>query len=106
MCVRGVGARDCARVGGAGDPIYVDEGVIHYGVPNMPGAVPQTSTLALCNAIFPYLELLARSGVTEALRESQPLARGVNCYLGRVTHRGVAAAQDRPCQPIGEALAG
>ena len=88
------------------DPIYVDEGVIHYGVPNMPGAVPQTSTLALCNAIFPYLELLARSGVTEALRESQPLARGVNCYLGRVTHRGVAAAQGRPCQPIGEALAG
>ena len=77
------------------DPTYVEHGVIHYGVPNMPGAVPYTSTLALNNAIFPYLFELAEHGADEALRRHAPLARGVNCYRGRVTHRGVATAQDR-----------
>ena len=77
-------------------PTYVVDGVIHYGVPNMPGAVPHTSTLALTNAIFPYLLELAQYGVPGALERNEPLARGVNCYRGVVTHRGVAAAQSRP----------
>lgn len=78
------------------DPVYRVDGVIHYGVPNMPGAVPQTSTLALTNAIFPYLQELCDRGVPGALRSSPPLARGVNCYRGKVAHPGVAAAQQRP----------
>ena len=79
-------------------PTYVEEGVIHYGVPNMPGAVPHTSTLALTNAIFPYLKVLADDGIESALRSHPPLARGVNCYAGKVTHRGVAEAQQRDCE--------
>jgi len=77
------------------EPIYVEEGVLHYGVPNMPGAVPHTSTLALCNATFPYLKDLCDHGVEEALRRNPSLARGVNCYRGRITHLGVAEAQGR-----------
>jgi alanine dehydrogenase len=71
--------------------------VIHYGVPNMPGAVPRTSTLALNNATFPYLLELCRRGVDRALSENPALARGVNCYRGQVTLNGVAEALDLPC---------
>ena len=76
-------------------PTYTVDGVIHYGVPNMPGAVPHTSTLALTNAIFPYVRELCEHGAPEALVRHPPLARGVNCYRGQVTHRGVADAQGR-----------
>ena len=77
-------------------PTYLLDGVIHYGVPNMPGAVPNTSTLALTNAIFPYQLELAQHGVPGALERNEPLARGVNVYRGQVTHHGVAEAQSRP----------
>lgn len=73
-------------------PTYVEHGVIHYGVPNMPGAVPRTSTLALNNATFPYLMELCRRGVDGALEANPALARGVNCYRGEVTVKGVADA--------------
>ncbi len=73
-------------------PIYVEHGVIHYGVPNMPGAVPRTSTLALNNATFPYLLELCRRGVDGALAANPALARGVNCWRGQVTQKGVARA--------------
>jgi len=76
-------------------PTYVEEGVIHYGVPNMPGAVPRTSTLALNNATFPYLLELCDRGLPGALRSLPALARGVNCYRGQVTHTGVSEAQGR-----------
>jgi alanine dehydrogenase len=71
-------------------PTYIAEGVIHYGVPNMPGAVPRTSTLALTSATFPYLYEMCSRGPLEALRSNRTLARGVNCYRGAVTLRGVA----------------
>lgn len=82
------------------DPTYTLEGVIHYGVPNMPGAVPFTSTLALNNATFPYLRELANRGADDALRAIPSLARGVNCYRGQVVHPGVAAAQGLPCVDV------
>jgi len=78
-------------------PIYSVGGVIHYGVPNMPGAVPRTSTLALNNATFPYLMELCRRGVDGALQSNPALARGVNCYRGEVTQKGVAEAIGVPC---------
>jgi alanine dehydrogenase len=78
------------------DPIYAVDGVIHYGVTNMPGAVPRTSTLALTSATFPYLQMLCAHGVDEALRADHVLARGVNCYRGEVTHKGVAAGVGLP----------
>lgn len=76
------------------DPVYTLDGVIHYGVANMPGAVPLTSTLALANRTLPYLAELCDRGPDGALRANSSLARGVNCYKGSVVHPGVASAQD------------
>ncbi len=78
------------------EPTYLVDGVIHYGVANMPGAVPQTSTLALANTTLPYLMELCERGIDEALRASPVLARGANCYRGAITHPGVAEAQGLP----------
>jgi len=76
------------------DPVYVIDGVVHYCVANMPGAVPRTSTIALTNATLPYARRLARDGWKKACRESPPLLQGLNVVDGRVTHPGVAAAFD------------
>jgi alanine dehydrogenase len=81
------------------NPTYVVDRVIHYGVSNMPGAVPRTSTYALTNATLPYLLELAERGIDEALRRSRALGRGVNCHRGRVVHRGVAEALGLPPAP-------
>ncbi|MBW3629588.1 MAG: alanine dehydrogenase [Gemmatimonadetes bacterium] len=74
------------------DPIYEIEGVIHYGVANMPGGVPRTSTLALTNATFPYAARLARDGWREASRRDPALALGLNIVDGHVVYPGVAEA--------------
>jgi len=74
------------------NPTYVVEGVIHYGVANMPGGVPRTSTLALTNATFPYALKLAKKGWKQALRDSAPLLKGLNMIDGKVTYPGVAEA--------------
>jgi alanine dehydrogenase len=74
------------------DPIFVVEGVIHYCVANMPGAVPRTSTLALTNATFPYVLELANSGWVEACRNDPALARGVNAAKGHLTYAAVGDA--------------
>ncbi len=74
------------------NPTYVVDGVIHYGVANMPGGVPRTSTLALTNATFPYALTLATKGWKKALAESPALLKGLNVVDGKVTYRGVAEA--------------
>ncbi len=74
------------------DPIYVVDGVIHYGVANMPGAVPRTSTLALTNATFPYALTLANKGWKDACKQDHALALGLNIVKGKVTYPGVAEA--------------
>jgi alanine dehydrogenase len=68
------------------DPVYFVEGVLHYGVANMPGAVPRTSTLALTNATLPYLVQLADLGAEEALKKDAGFMLGLNTYRGKVTH--------------------
>jgi alanine dehydrogenase len=78
------------------DPVYEIDGVIHYGVANMPGAVPHTSTYGLTNATLPYVQDMCARGVRETLRANRPLARGVNCYEGGMTHSGVAEAHGLP----------
>ena len=74
------------------DPVYEVDGVIHYGVANMPGAVPQTSTLALTNATLDWTLRLAALGAGRAIRESEPLATAANVIAGRITYQGVADA--------------
>jgi alanine dehydrogenase len=74
------------------NPTFIVEGVVHYGVANMPGAVPITSTLALTNATLPYVLKLANKGYRQALRESPDLLNGLNIIGGKVTHRKVAEA--------------
>ncbi len=81
-------------------PTYVVEGVIHYCVANMPGAVPRTSTLALTNATFPYALKLAKLGWKKACREDPALALGVNMVQRKVTCLGVAEAFGLEFTPI------
>ncbi|MFL5607135.1 MAG: alanine dehydrogenase [Gemmatimonadaceae bacterium] len=74
------------------NPTYVVDGVIHYGVANMPGGVPRTSTLALTNATLPYAVQLANKGWKKALKENPALLKGLNITDGKVTYAGVAEA--------------
>ena len=74
------------------DPIYVVEGVIHYCVANMPGAVPRTSTLALTNATSPYMMALANKGWVRACQEDDALALGINAADGKLTYGAVGEA--------------
>jgi alanine dehydrogenase len=73
-------------------PTFVEEGVVHYCVSNMPAAVPRTSTVALGSATLPYVLALARSGIEDALRNDRALKAGLNTYRGKVTCEGVARA--------------
>jgi alanine dehydrogenase len=86
------------------DPIYVVDGVIHYGVANMPGAVSRTSTLALTNATFPYAVKLATQGWRAASREDRALALGLNVVKGKVVYPGVASAFGLQHTPVEEVL--
>ena len=90
------GCVETARPTSHSNPSYVVDGVVHYCVTNMPGAVPHTSTLALTNSTFPYLLRLANLGAREALKQDPGLADGLNTWLGTLTHRGVAESQQRP----------
>ncbi len=87
------------------DPTFVVDGVVHYCVANMPGAVPRTSTLALTNATLPYVLALAEHGWREALARDQGLRSGLNVHAGRVTHPAVAEALGFDCLPAEQAVA-
>ncbi|WP_455243862.1 alanine dehydrogenase [Petrachloros mirabilis] len=82
------------------DPVYVVENVLHYGVANMPGVVPRTSTQALTNVTLPYLLKLASQGVEAAVKSDAGLAKGVNLFQGKVTCRGVAEAHGLRFDPL------
>ncbi|MCO5177128.1 MAG: alanine dehydrogenase [Thermomicrobiales bacterium] len=86
------------------DPTFVVDGVVHYCVTNMPGAVPRTSTIALSNATLPYGLRLADSGL-DAIRRDPALAKGVNVYRGQVTYQAVAEAFGMPSASIESLLA-
>lgn len=75
------------------NPTYYEEGVLHYCVANMPGAVPRTSTFALTNATLPYALDLANKGFETAIREDEGLREGVNTYAGKLTYAAVAESQ-------------
>ncbi len=85
-------------------PTFVDEGVVHYCVTNMPGVVPRTSTFALNNATLPFVIDMAGKGVMTALREDPHLIDGLNIHRGMLTERPVAEAQGRDYVPALEAI--
>ncbi len=74
------------------NPIFILDGIVHYGVANMPGGLPLTSTLALTNATLPYVLQLANKGYRQALEESPALLKGLNIIGGKITYRKVAEA--------------
>ncbi len=99
------GCVETARPTSHSNPSYVVDGVVHYCVTNMPGAVPNTSTLALTNSTFPYVLRIANLGAREALKKDAGLAEGLNTWLGALTYRGVAESQQKPWTAAAEVLA-
>jgi alanine dehydrogenase len=86
------------------NPTYFVDGILHYGVANMPGGVPRTSTLALTNATLPYGVTLARHGWKEACRQDGALRLGLNVVEGKVVYPGVAEAFNLPLVDVGQVL--
>jgi len=74
------------------DPVYIVDGIVHYAVANMPGGVPRTSTFALTNATFPYIQQLASKGWQQAMRDNTSLRQGLNIVNGKISYRAVADA--------------
>jgi alanine dehydrogenase len=96
------GCIETARPTTHSDPSYVVDGVVHYCVTNMPAAVPNTSTLALTNATFPYVMKIAKLGAVEAIKGDRGIAEGVNTIHGVLTYGAVAAAQQREWTAVSE----
>jgi len=98
------GCAETSRPTTHSDPVYEVEGVTHYCVANMPGAVPITSTKALTNATLPYVEAIADHGLREAVGRDRALARGVNVIDGKVTYEAVAEAHGLEYTPLENVL--
>lgn len=88
------------------NPTYYEEGVLHYCVANMPGAVPRTSTFALTNATLPYALELANKGFEQAIANDAGLREGVNTYAGKLTYEAVATSQNLEYTPLDTILDG
>jgi alanine dehydrogenase len=86
------------------DPVFEVDGIIHYCVANMPGAVPVTSTKALTNVTLPYVEAIADKGIARAIDDDPALAKGVNVVGGKVTYEAVAEAHGLPYTPLADAI--
>lgn len=86
------------------DPTYVVHDVTHYGVANMPGAVPRTATFALTNTTLPYVERIAELGIEEAVRREPALRHGANVWRGQIVCEGVADSLELPYQDLAELL--
>jgi alanine dehydrogenase len=98
------GCAETSRPTTHSDPIYVVDGIVHYCVANMPGAVPITSTKALTNVTLPYVEAIADHGLAGAVSRDRALARGVNVLDRQVTYGAVAEAHGLDFSPLGELL--
>ena len=98
------GCAETSRPTTHSEPVYEVEGVTHYCVANMPGAVPITSTKALTNATLPYVEAIADRGLAAAVAHDGALARGVNVFDGRLTYEAVAEAHNLEYTPLEDVL--
>jgi alanine dehydrogenase len=98
------GCAETSRPTTHSEPVYTVDGVTHYCVANMPGAVPITSTKALTNATLPYVEAIAEHGLAEAVARDPGLARGVNVLDGQITYEAVADAHGLDYRPLEDVL--
>jgi alanine dehydrogenase len=98
------GCAETSRPTTHSEPVYVVDGVTHYCVANMPGAVPITSTKALTNVTLPYVEAIADNGLLEAVARDPALARGVNVLDGKITYEAVAEAHNLEYNPLEDVL--
>lgn len=97
------GCFETSRATCHGDPVYVDSGIVHYAVTNIPGAVPRTATLALTNATLPHVQSLARLGWRQAIQRDPHLRNGLNVCAGKIMHPAVAEAIDAASLEIAHA---
>jgi alanine dehydrogenase len=86
------------------DPVFVEEGVVHYCVANMPGAVALSSTIALTSVTYPYGLAIADKGITQAAKDSKALLKGINVHLGKCTYKNVADSLGLAYTPIENVL--
>lgn len=86
------------------DPVYIEEGIVHYCVGNMPGAVPRTSTIALGNTTIRYARQIANLGLEAAAKKDPGLARGINIYNGKCVNWNVASSLNLPYTPVDQAI--
>lgn len=98
------GCIETARPTTHDDPVYIEEGILHYCVANMPGAVPFTSTVALNNSTFPYVLQIAEKGMADAVKTNKELWHGVNTFDGAITYEKVAEAFDMEYTPLDKVL--
>jgi alanine dehydrogenase len=98
------GCVETARPTSHSDPVYEVDGIIHYCVTNMPGAVPRTSTFALTNATLPYALAIASKGLIKAAKEDPALKKGINTYGGMLINKEVAISQNREFESIDKLL--
>ncbi len=87
------------------DPVYIEEGVVHYTVANMPGAVPRTATRALTLNTLPYVLAIADKGWKAAAKNNRALLKGINVVEGNVTYKAVAETFSLPYTPVENYLA-
>ena len=86
------------------NPVYVKDGIVHYAVTNMPGAVALSSTLALTSTTLPYAEMIAETGLEKAVQNSRALLKGINVYGGKIVYEDVARALDMDFTPLEKVL--
>jgi len=98
------GCAETSRPTTHSEPVYEVEGVLHYAVTNMPGAVPRTSTRALTLNTLPYVLEIANLGWQGAAKKNAALAKGINLVKGTITHQAVAEAFNLPYAPLKEVL--
>lgn len=96
------GCGETSRVTTHDEPVYIEEGVVHYCVGNMPGAVPRTSTIALTNATLKYGLEIAKNGLEDAVKNNAVIATGVNVYGGKLVNKNVSLAHDMEYTPLSE----
>ncbi|NNJ25069.1 alanine dehydrogenase [Alienimonas chondri] len=98
VCIDQGGCFETSRPTTHAEPTYIVDGVVHYCVANMPGAVGRTSTFALCNVTFPYVRRIVSQGLAAACAADPGLREAVNCHGGAITHRPVAETFGLPCE--------